>query len=46
MRERFAAMGADAAYSTPAEFRAFVRAEQIKWAKVIRDSGIRVELER
>jgi tripartite-type tricarboxylate transporter receptor subunit TctC len=45
-RERFAATGADAAHSTPEEFRAFVAAEQVKWAKVIRESGIRVELER
>ncbi|CAN0456676.1 unnamed protein product, partial [Phaeothamnion confervicola] len=46
LRERFAAAGADAAHSTPEEFRAFVAAEQIKWAKVIRDAGIRVDLER
>ena len=45
-RERFAAMGADATHSTPDEFRAFVLAEQDKWAKVIRNSGIRVELDR
>jgi tripartite-type tricarboxylate transporter receptor subunit TctC len=45
-RDRFAAMGADIAHSTPEEFRAFAAAEQIKWAKVIRDSGIRVELDR
>ena len=45
-RERFAAMGAEAAHSTPDEFRAFTAAEQTKWAKVIRESGIRVELDR
>jgi tripartite-type tricarboxylate transporter receptor subunit TctC len=45
-RERFAALGAEAAHSTPEAFRAFVTAERIKWAKVIRESGIRVELER
>ena len=45
-RERFAAMGADAAHSTPEEFRAFIAAKQVKWAKVIRESGMRVELER
>ena len=45
-RERFAAAGADIAHSTPEAFRAFVVAEQIKWEKVIRESGIRVELER
>ena len=45
-REGFAAAGADIARSTPEEFRAFVVAEQIKWEKVIRETGIRVELER
>jgi tripartite-type tricarboxylate transporter receptor subunit TctC len=42
-RERFAAMGADAAHSTPGEFRDFILAEEQKWAKVIRESGIRAE---
>ena len=45
-RERFAAAGADITHGTPEDFRAFVVAEQIKWEKVIRESGIRVELER
>ena len=45
-RERFAAAGADIAHGTPEEFRAFIAAERIKWAKVIRESGMRVELER
>jgi tripartite-type tricarboxylate transporter receptor subunit TctC len=43
MRERFAASGADVAHGTPEEFRAFVTSEQIKWAKVIRESGMRVD---
>ena len=45
-RERFAAMGADAAHSTPEEFRAFIASEEKKWAKVARETGIRVDLER
>lgn len=45
-RERFAAMGAEAAHSTPEEFRDFILAEEKKWARVVRESGIRVELER
>jgi tripartite-type tricarboxylate transporter receptor subunit TctC len=45
-RERFAAMGAEAAHSTPEAFRDFILAEEKKWAKVIRESGIRGELER
>ncbi len=45
-QERFAATGADIAHSTPQAFRAFVLAEQAKWAKVIGESAIRLELER
>lgn len=45
-QDRFAALGADIAHGTPEEFRAFIFAEQTKWAKVIRDTGIRMELER
>ncbi len=45
-RERFAAAGADAAHSTPEEFRAFIAAEEKKWAKVVRETGIRVDAER
>jgi tripartite-type tricarboxylate transporter receptor subunit TctC len=45
-RERFAAAGADIAHTTPEEFRKFVVAEQAKWEKVIRESGMRLELER
>jgi len=45
-RERFAAAGADIAHSTPDEFRAFIASEITKWAKVIRESGMRVDLER
>ncbi len=45
-RERFAAAGADIAHGTPEEFRAFIAAEQAKWAKVIRETGMRVALER
>ena len=43
-RERYAALGADVLYSSPAEFDAFIRSEMTKWAKVIRESGIRVDL--
>lgn len=43
-RERYASLGADVLYSSPAEFDAFIRSEMTKWAKVIRESGIRVDL--
>ncbi|OGA50724.1 MAG: hypothetical protein A3F74_10835 [Betaproteobacteria bacterium RIFCSPLOWO2_12_FULL_62_58] len=39
-KERLAALGFDAVDNTPDEFAAYVKAEVIKWGKVIKDSGI------
>jgi tripartite-type tricarboxylate transporter receptor subunit TctC len=41
MKERLGKIGQDAAWSTPAEFAAFLRDETAKWSKVIRASGIK-----
>jgi tripartite-type tricarboxylate transporter receptor subunit TctC len=43
MRERFAAEGFEAAGNTPAQFAAYIKTEQVKWAKVIKDAGIRAD---
>jgi len=43
MKERLAAIGADAAGGTPDELAAFIRSELAGWAKVIKESGIRIE---
>ena len=43
VRGKLSAQGFDVVGSTPAEFLAFARAESDKWAKVIRDFGVRVE---
>lgn len=43
VRGKLVAQGFDVVGSTPGEFLAFARAESEKWAKVIRDYGIRVE---
>ena len=43
MKERFAGIGTDPVGSTPEQFGTFLREEVTKWAKVIRDAGIRVE---
>ncbi|OGA08795.1 MAG: hypothetical protein A2W68_04085 [Betaproteobacteria bacterium RIFCSPLOWO2_02_64_14] len=45
-RDRYAAVGAEVLYSSPAEFDAFIRSEMTKWAKVIRVAGIRIDLAR
>jgi len=42
-RERFAAEGFEAAGNTPAQFAAYIKAEQIKWGKVIKDAGIKAD---
>ncbi len=42
-RDRIAVLGADIMTSTPERFAAYIKAEQVKWALAIRDSGARVE---
>jgi tripartite-type tricarboxylate transporter receptor subunit TctC len=43
IRERFLKEGADPIGSTPAEFSALVKAEFVKFAKVVKDSGAKLE---
>ena len=43
LAERFAADGFDIIASTPEEFAAQIRTELVRWAKVIRENGIRAD---
>jgi tripartite-type tricarboxylate transporter receptor subunit TctC len=43
IRDKLLALGTDPVGSTPEEFEAFMKAETIKWARVIREANIRVE---
>ncbi|MSP96832.1 MAG: tripartite tricarboxylate transporter substrate binding protein [Betaproteobacteria bacterium] len=43
VRERISAQGGEPVSSTPEEFRAFVKAEIVKWAGVVKASGARVD---
>jgi tripartite-type tricarboxylate transporter receptor subunit TctC len=43
VRARMAALGADPSGNTPAEFARFIRDDQAKWAKLMREAGIRPE---
>ena len=43
VKERLATMGAEPVGNTPEEFRAFVKAEIVKWAKVVKAAGLKVE---
>ena len=42
-REGFAKVGADVVESTPEELDKLMRAENVKWTKVIRDANVKVE---
>jgi tripartite-type tricarboxylate transporter receptor subunit TctC len=42
-KERLAVLGFDPVVNTPEEFTAYVKVEVTKWAKVIKDSGARVD---
>lgn len=43
VRERFSAAGLEPMPSTPEELSAFMRSETLKWAKVIKDSGAKID---
>jgi tripartite-type tricarboxylate transporter receptor subunit TctC len=43
LRAKFADLGVDAVSSSPEEFAAFMRAETVKYTKVIKDADIKVE---
>ena len=43
VRERFAKDGTEIVASTPEEFDAYIRAEAVKWAKVVKRAGIKPE---
>lgn len=43
VKEQFASMGATARPTTPDEFGSYVRNEVTKWAKVVNESGARIE---
>jgi tripartite-type tricarboxylate transporter receptor subunit TctC len=43
MKERMAAQGADVIGSTPQQFASFMKTDLVKWAKVVKASGARVD---
>ena len=43
VEERFLKFGAESAGGSPADFARFIRSEQDKWGRIIRDAGIKAE---
>jgi tripartite-type tricarboxylate transporter receptor subunit TctC len=43
LKARFADLGVDAVSSTPEEFAAFMKAEAVKYAKLVKDANIKVD---
>jgi tripartite-type tricarboxylate transporter receptor subunit TctC len=43
VRERLSSQGAEPVGDTPEEFAAYIRAETVKWAKVVKESGARAD---
>jgi tripartite-type tricarboxylate transporter receptor subunit TctC len=43
MKERIVGVGAEVVGSSPEEFTAFIKSEFSAWAKVIKETGIKVE---
>ncbi len=43
VRSRMQALGADPGGNTPGEFARFIRDDQAKWAKLMREAGIEPE---
>jgi tripartite-type tricarboxylate transporter receptor subunit TctC len=43
IRERMTNLGADVVGSTPEQFAAFQKTDAVKWAKVVKESGAKIE---
>jgi tripartite-type tricarboxylate transporter receptor subunit TctC len=43
VRQRLATLGAEPVGNTPEEFGAFIKAEMVRWGRIIREKGIRSE---
>ena len=43
MRDKLISLGAEPALSTPAEFADLIKTELVKWAKVVKDSGAKLD---
>ena len=43
IRDRWAALGAEPLHNTPEQFAAYLKADVVKWAKVVRDAAVKID---
>jgi tripartite-type tricarboxylate transporter receptor subunit TctC len=43
VQEKYLAMGAQPVGNTPEQFATFIKGEIVKWTKVVKDSGAKVD---
>jgi len=43
VKEKLVSLGLDPLISTPEQFAAIIKADLVKWAKVIKEAGIRAD---
>jgi tripartite-type tricarboxylate transporter receptor subunit TctC len=43
IKERWAALGAEPLHNTPEQFATFLKADVVKWAKVVREAGVKID---
>ncbi len=43
VRSRYAAIGVVPGGNTPEEFADLIRADHLKWGKVVKDTGVKIE---
>jgi tripartite-type tricarboxylate transporter receptor subunit TctC len=43
IKDRWATLGAEPLHNTPDQFAAFLKADVVKWAKVVRDAGVKID---
>ena len=43
IKDRWAVLGAEPLHNTPEQFAAFLKADVGKWAKVVREAGVKID---
>jgi len=43
IKDRWAVLGAEPLHNTPEQFAAYLKADVVKWVKVVRESGAKID---